>query len=528
MTSDVEALKPGDSQNTKMHTTSGEIEGVLTCKSDYRFILTVPADKLGLAGLWIVGLSTGFIYYDEDLTQRIPGPISINKADPVWIKPEGDPIDHYKPYFVGMPKDVSFEPRPDFVWNEPVDAPVKRTRLYDTHVALGAKMTPFAGWDMPLWYTSVLQEHLATRQAAGLFDVTHMGVFMAEGPDAAVFLDSVCGNDVLFREVGESVYTHFMDPDANVIDDLIIYRIAKEKYLLVVNAANEDKDWAWLDAVKDGEVVVDRDRPWVTIFGRNVILRNLKDPKEGKDMLVDIALQGPLSREILCAIAEPAEQRKIRRLNRNQLCQSVVGDVNVIVSRTGYTGEKMSFELFVHPDDAVRFWNAIMEAGTPMGMLPNGLGARDSLRTEAGLPLYGHEMGGDMNLTIGEAGFLPFLKLNSVWFIGRDAFVKREAERTGVVARFTFDEKAVRMAHHGDPVCDLKGRMIGKVTSCAIDSDGFLTGQAFIDRKAAVEGTKIFIFQNAPNWRQNPPAQLTPGDRVALPGAATIVSRYMK
>jgi glycine hydroxymethyltransferase len=427
-----------------------------------------------------------------------------------------------------MPKDVSLEARPEFVWQEPVDAPVKRTRLYDTHVALGAKMIPFAGWDMPVWYTSVLQEHLATREAAGLFDVTHMGVFMAEGPDAAVFLDSVCGNDVLFRNIGESVYTHFMDPDANVIDDLIIYRIEKEKYLLVVNAANEEKDWAWLNAVKNGDVQVDRERPCVTIFGRNVILRNLKDPKEGKDMLVDIALQGPLSRDILCAIADAAEQRKIRRLNRNQLCQSELAGVNVIVSRTGYTGEKMAFELFVHPDDAVRFWNAIMEAGTPLGMLPNGLGARDSLRTEAGLPLYGHEMGGEMNLTIGEAGFLPFLKLNSAWFIGREAFVKREAERTGVVARFTFDEKAVRMAHHGDPVCDLKGRMIGKVTSCAIDSNGFLTGQAFVDRKAAVEGTKIFIFQNAPNWRQNPPAQLTPGDRVALPGAATIVSRYMK
>ncbi|MDY0126476.1 MAG: serine hydroxymethyltransferase, partial [Anaerolineaceae bacterium] len=135
MTSDVEALMPGDSQNTMMHTTSGNIEGVLTCKSPYRFVLTVPADKLGLAGLWIVGLSTGFIYYDEDLTQRIPGPISINKADPVWVKPEGDAIDHYKPYFVGMPKDVSLEARPEFVWQEPVDAPVKRTRLYDTHVA---------------------------------------------------------------------------------------------------------------------------------------------------------------------------------------------------------------------------------------------------------------------------------------------------------------------------------------------------------------------------------------------------------
>lgn len=528
MTSDVEALEPGDSQNTIMHTTSGDIEGVITCKTPHRYILTVPAEKLGLAGLWIVGLSTGFIYYDEDLTQRVPGPISINKADPVWIEPENDPIEHCKPYFVGMPKNVSFDARPDFVWEEPADTPIKRTPLYDTHVALGAKMSPFAGWEMPLWYTSVLQEHLATRQAAGLFDVTHMGVFLAEGPDAAVFLESVCGNDVLFRNIGESVYTHFMDPDANVIDDLIIYRIAKEKYLLVVNAANEDKDWAWLNAVKDGKVLVDRERPWVQIFGRNVILRNLKDPKEGKDMLVDIALQGPMSRDILLSLAEPAEQRKIRRINRNQLTASVVAGIDVIVSRTGYTGEKMAFELFVHPNDAVRFWNALMEAGTPLGMVLVGLGARDSLRTEAGLPLYGHEMGGEMNLTIGEAGFLPFLKLNSAWFIGREAFVKREAKRTGVVARFTFDEKAVRMAHPGDPVCDLKGRMIGKVTSCAIDSNGYLTGQAFVDKKAAVEGTRIFIFQNAPNWRQNPPAQLTAGDRVALPGAATIVSRYMK
>jgi|LSQX01.2.fsa_nt_gb glycine hydroxymethyltransferase len=528
ITSDVESLKPGDSQLTMMHTTSGDIEGVLTCINPYRFNLTVPAEKLGLAGLWIVGLSTGFIYYDEDLTQRIPGPVSIHKADPVYAQPEGERVDLYKPYFVGMPKDVSFDARPEFEWTEPVDPPLKRTPLYDNHIALGAKMAPFAGWEMPLWYSSVVPEHMAVREAAGLFDVTHMGVFLAEGPDAAVFLDSVCGNDVLFRNIGESVYTHFMDPDANVIDDLIIYRIEKEKYLLVVNAANEEKDWAWLNAVKDGEVMVDRERPWVTIFGRFVTLRNLKDPKEGKDMLVDIALQGQLSRDILLKLAEPAEQRKIRRLDRNQICQSVLAGVDTIVSRTGYTGEKMAFELFVHPDKAVQLWEAIMEAGTPLGMLPCGLGARDSLRTEAGLPLYGHEMGGELNLTIGEAGFLPFLKLNSAWFIGREAFVKREAERTGVVARFTFDEKAVRMAHHGDPVCDMKGRMVGKVTSCAIDSQGYLTGQAFVDKKVAVEGTKIFIFQNAPNWRQNPPAQLTLGDRVALPGTATIVSRYMK
>lgn len=528
VTSDVEALNPGDCQKTIMHTTSGDIEGVLTCVNPYRYNLTVSSDKLGLVGLWIIGLSTGFIYYDEDLTQRIPGPISIHKAVPNYAKPDNDPIDLRKPYFVGMPKQTDLEAHPEFHWEEPIDPPLKRTQLYQTHVDLGAKMTPFAGWEMPLWYTSVLQEHLATRQAGGLFDVTHMGVFLTEGPDAAVFLESVCGNDVLFRRIGESVYTHFLDPDANVIDDLIIYRIAAEKYLLVVNAANEDKDWAWLNAVKDGKVLVDRERPYVTAFGRNVILRNLKDPKEGKDMLVDIALQGQISRDILLKLADPAECRKIRRLDRNQLCDSVVAGVDVIVSRTGYTGEKMAFEIFVHPDNVVHLWNAIMEVGTPMGLLPCGLGARDSLRTEAGLPLYGHEMGGDTNLTVGEAGFLPFLKLNSAWFIGRETFVAREAKRTGVVARFTFDEKAVRMAHHGDPVVDIKGRMIGFVTSCAIDSNGYLTGQAFLDKKATVEGTKIFIFQNAPSWCQNPPAQLTQGDRVALPGAATIVSRYMK
>ncbi len=528
VSSDVEALNPGDSQLTMMHTTSGDIEGVLTCISPYRYNLTVPSDKLGLAGLWIVGLSTGFIYYDEDLTQRIPGPISINKAIPVYESPEGDRVDLTKPYFVGMPKDVHLDARPEFEWVEPTDQPLKRTPLYQTHVNLGAKMAPFAGWEMPLWYTSVLQEHLATRQAGGLFDVTHMGAFLAEGPDAAVFLDSVCGNDVLFRKIGESVYTHFMDPDANVIDDLIIYRIEAEKYLLIVNAANEDKDWAWLNAVRDGEVLVDRERPWVTIFGRNVTLRNLRDPKEGKDMLVGIALQGQISRKILCCLSEPAEQRKIRRLDRSQLTKSVVAGIDVVVSRTGYTGEKMAFEIFVHPDEVVALWNAIMEVGTPMGLAPCGLAARDSLRTEAGLPLYGHEMGGETNLTVAQAGFLPFLKLNSAWFIGRHAAVEREADRTGVVARFTFDEKAVRMAHHGDPVCDMKGRMIGFVTSCAIDSEGYLTGQAYIDKKATAEGTKIFIFQNAPNWRQNPPAQLTLGDRVALPGTATIVSRYLK
>ncbi len=161
---------------------------------------------------------------------------------------------------------------------------------------------------------------------------------------------------------------------------------------------------------------------------------------------------------------------------------------DLIVSRTGYTGEKMAFELFVHPERAVDFWNAVLKAGEPFGVKPIGLGARDSLRTEAGLPLYGHEMGlgsgkfGGRDLGVAEGGFGSYVKPYKPWFIGRDAYVAREQERKGVVVRFRFDDQRVRMAHNGDPVVNANGERIGWVTSCAIDEPRFLTGQAYLER----------------------------------------------
>ena len=161
---------------------------------------------------------------------------------------------------------------------------------------------------------------------------------------------------------------------------------------------------------------------------------------------------------------------------------------DLIVSRTGYTGEKMAFELFVHPERAVDFWNAVMKAGEPFGVKPIGLGARDSLRTEAGLPLYGHEMGLGLRqvrwrviLGVAEGGFGSYVKTYKPWFIGRDAYVAREKERKGVVIRFRFDDQRVRMAHNGDPVVNANGERIGFVTSCAIDGERFMTGQAYLD-----------------------------------------------
>jgi glycine hydroxymethyltransferase len=423
---------------------------------------------------------------------------------------------------------------PDFKWTEK-EAPLHRTPLYETHKALGAKMVPFAGWEMPVWYSSVVEEHLATRQVAGLFDVSHMGVYQVEGLDAAAFLDSVCANSVGALKPGESLYSHLLDPDANVIDDTLVYRRTADKFLVVVNASNDDKDRTWLEAVRDGKVKIDTLRPGSRTLGYTAVIRNLRDPQAGAEMRVDVALQGPKSQEILLAMGVSAETRKrLLALQRTELCDAKVGGFDLIVSRTGYTGEKMAFELFVHPDRAVDFWNAVLKAGEKFGVKPIGLGARDSLRTEAGLPLYGHEMGlgsgkaGEQDLGVGEAGFGAYVKTSKPWFIGREAFVAREQARQGVVCRFQFPEKGVRMAHNGDPVLDKRGKVIGWVTSCAADQTGTLTGQAYIELKYAVEGTQIYVYQSARKEAGIAPAELKLGDKGLVPTEAVVLSRFPK
>jgi len=215
------------------------------------------------------------------------------------------------------------------------------------------------------------------------------------------------------------------------------------------------------------------------------------------------------------------------------LCDAVVGGFDLIVSRTGYTGEKMAFELFVHPERAVDFWNAILKAGEPFGVKMIGLGARDSLRTEAGLPLYGHEMGlgsykgggldtslatnardysttifNGRDLGVAEGGFGSYVKPYKPWFIGREAYVAREQERKGVVVRFRFDEPRVRMAHNGDPVVNASGERIGWVTSCAVDAERFLTGQAYLDLAYTAIGTPIGIHQGGAVDKPSTPAKV--------------------
>jgi glycine hydroxymethyltransferase len=533
LTSDVEALKPGQSQTTCLHTPQGAVEGVLICVDHATYQFNVPVDKARVVAAWLRDLSDGYVQFDPDVTRRIPGPVlvQLSPAAPAVLQPEhGETIAASKPYCIGIQDTgATGDPLPRFTWEDREPTALRQTSLYNIHRQMGARMVPFAGWQMPVQYTSIVEEHKATRQTAGLFDVSHMGVFQTEGPDAIAFLDSVCGNDIAALAVGESTYTHFLDPDANVIDDLLVYRRGEDKFLVVVNASNDEKDWAWLNAVREGRVMVDTARPWAKAFGHNVILRNLRDPKEGPDMRVDIALQGPRSRDILLALgADPQTRRRILALQRTQLCETRLGNFDLVVSRTGYTGEKMAFELFIHPDQAPALWNRIVEVGVPLGMKPCGLGARDSLRTEAGLPLYGHEMGGQFNLGVAEAGFGATIKVYKPWFIGRDVYMTREKSRKKVVARFRFTKKGVRVAHPGDQVLDQKGRVVGMVTSCAIDTEGFLTGQVYLDKKLSAEGTQISIFQGSQKAAGKAPAEIKNRDKVALPSVAVIVSRFPK
>ncbi|MCX6069712.1 MAG: glycine cleavage system aminomethyltransferase GcvT [Chloroflexi bacterium] len=522
-----EELEPGRSARCTLSAAGKTLKAIVT-RAPEAWQLTVPAEDAQRTATWLRDLSDGFVAFDaSDPFKRIPGPVVVRMGEAAAKLPDGaSDTGSDKPWFIGMPE-ARGRALPRFKWVEPAEGEARKTPLNATHREMGAKMVPFAGWDMPVWYTSVIEEHLATRNAAGLFDVSHMGVYQVEGPQACAFLDTVVTNDVASLAVGESLYTQFLDPDGQVIDDTMVYRRREEMYLVVVNASNDDKDWAWLNAVKDEQVRIDNVRPWSLAFGRSCRLRNLRDPKEGADQRVDIALQGPKSREILLALGcDAATAGKLKKLPWAGVMEGTFGGLDLVVSRTGYTGERVAYELFVHPEKGVALWKALLKIGAPMGLKPIGLGARDSLRTEAGLPLYGHEMAGALGLGVGDSGFGSYCKTNKPWFIGRQAFLEQEAAREGEVARFRFNEKGVRMAHNGDPVVDPRGKVIGTVTSCAVDRDGYLLGQAYLQRRSAVEGTPIAVYQGATADPVKPVKRLRTGDRTPVPAAATVLSRF--
>lgn len=312
----------------------------------------------------------------------------------------------------------------------------KRTPLYDFNVANGGRMVDFAGWEMPVQYTSIVEEHKATRSAVGLFDVSHMGEATVEGPDAEAFLNQVLTNDVSSMDDGKALYSLMCHPSGGVVDDLLVYRRGENKYLLCLNAANTEKDLVWLQEVAKRFDVQVLDVS--SLFGL-------------------IALQGPKAFAVLSKVCDV----QLSDLKYYRFVDATVAGTNCIVSRTGYTGEK-GVELFVDSDQADTLANALWEAGKDEGLVLAGLGARDSLRLEAGYSLYGHEIDDEVGPV--EAGLMWTVSLKKPDdFIGRESIESKKSD--GPESRIIFFKTGGRRIARPDTevVCD--GQLVGKVVS---------------------------------------------------------------
>jgi aminomethyltransferase len=315
------------------------------------------------------------------------------------------------------------------------DSTVRRTPLHERHRQLGARMVPFAGWDMPVQYSGLIDEHMAVRKTAGVFDVSHMGEARVRGPQACDFLQYVTCNNVARLNVGRAHYTGLMTPEGCFHDDLLIYRLADDDFLLVLNAANAAKDLAWLNdhASRFDARVDDESDAWALI-----------------------ALQGPSAVRIL----EPIAEAPVDELAYYGFAHVAVAGVEALVSRTGYTGED-GFELYVPTEGAGRVWDALMERGGAHGLKPTGLGARDTLRLEAAMALYGNDI--DDTTTALEAGLGWIVKFKKGDFIGRDALLLQKAEGlTRRLAGFEMEGRAIARA--GYDAC-VDGKRVGPVTS---------------------------------------------------------------
>ncbi len=340
---------------------------------------------------------------------------------------------------------------------------LKKTCLHDRHVELGAKMSPFAGFDMPIQYSGIIDEHKAVREHVGMFDVSHMGEVFVSGKDAERFVNHIFTNDVRGMADGKVLYGMMLYPDGGTVDDLLVYKeYAPEHYLLVINAANIDKDFAWMQE---------------NAAGYDVVLEN------ASEAWGQIAVQGPEAEKAVVEVLGFADAAGLGFYEFKDEC---VDGRRVILSRTGYTGED-GFEVYASPELTVKFWDRLLAAGVK----PCALGCRDTLRFEAGLPLYGDELSAEISPVM--AGLGMFCKLDKEEFIGKEALLAQKAE--GVKSRIIgieLSDNAVPRA--GYPVETAEGVQVGVVTtgyhSISLDKSICF---ALVDSAYAALGTELMI-----------------------------------
>ncbi|WMM25606.1 glycine cleavage system aminomethyltransferase GcvT [Tissierella sp. MB52-C2] len=313
----------------------------------------------------------------------------------------------------------------------------RKTPLYDEHVKLGGKVVDYAGWYLPVQYEGLVPEHEAVRNAVGLFDVSHMGEITIKGKDALAFVDYLMTNDISKVVDNQIVYTFMCAPDGGVVDDLLVYRLAHDDFYLVVNASNADKDYKWITEQK-GDFDVE--------------ITNISDT------VGEVAIQGPLAQKVLQKLTN-TDLNTITFFTLNRKVD--VNGVECMLSRTGYTGED-GFEVYTTNEGVVKVWQDLLEAGKEEGIKPCGLGCRDTLRFEASLPLYGHEMSDVISPL--EGGFKYFVKLDKASdFIGKEALNKQWTE--GLKRKLAGFEMIGRGIPREGYEIQKDGKVIGHVTT---------------------------------------------------------------
>lgn len=343
------------------------------------------------------------------------------------------------------------------------DVSPKRTPLFSRHRDAGAKLVEFAGWEMPVRYSSEIEEHRAVRSAAGIFDVSHMGQIRVRGRGAAEFLQRLTPNNIAKLSPGVAHYSGLLTPEATYIDDLLVYHLAESDYLLVVNAGNTPEDLAWILEQPHGGC----------------------DIEDQSDQYALLAIQGPKALEILgrhTGIDLPS-------IRYYHFVEDRLAGAPCLFSRTGYTGED-GFELYLPPESAPEVWDLLCSSGAPDGLIPAGLGARDTLRLEAGMALYGHEI--DRTTTPYEAGLGWVVKLKKGDFIGRSVLVdqKKEGARRSLVGLEITGRGIARQGHRvlhgGEDVGEVVSGTWGPTLEKAIAT-------AYVPRALAVEGTEVRV-----------------------------------
>ena len=343
---------------------------------------------------------------------------------------------------------------------------MKTTPFTETHMALGAKMHEFAGYNMPIEYSGIIDEHMTVCNGVGVFDVSHMGEFWVKGPNALEFLQQVTSNNVAALPLGKAQYTCFPNEEGGIVDDLLVYHYEDEKYLLVVNASNIEKDWNWC-------------------VSHNTVGAELEN---SSDRMAQLAIQGPKATEVL---------QRLTPVNLSEIpyyaftTGEFAGCKEVIISNTGYTGAG-GFELYFYPEDSKKIWDAIFEAGAPEGIKPIGLGARDTLRLEMGFCLYGNDLSDTTSpLEAGLGWITKFVDGKN--FTARAILEKQKAE--GITRKLVAFELVDRgIPRHGYKLVNAEGEEIGEVTSGTMSPTRKIgIGMGYVVKAYTAIDSEIFI-----------------------------------